>query len=113
MAGKAEPINDAVAYVSGKYRDARVLYTATSQAVMKLEQELKAAREELLRLEGEVNSYAADMEHFCGAPPPEQRPARGAPRPPAPAGGETDDRGNGKAEVTAAGVSVTDRRSAS
>lgn len=106
LKGEAEPVNDTVGYLAEKYREARIRYQVVGQTVSQLDRDLKAAREDLLRGEGVVNSYAADLEHFCGVEPRTEPAGRVVP--PMQAKGEGHAPDNGNPKITAAGDSVTD-----
>jgi len=109
LRGEQKPLNETVGYLVDKYRESRMRYQIAGQAVAKLKNELKAAQDDFLRGEGEVNSYAADLEHFCDVEPQSDQPASGVSK--GPAEENSHGRDNGKTGGTPAGVSVIDRRS--
>lgn len=95
LAGEQNPPNDTVAYLVDKYREARAEFEVTADTARKLEQQLTAAREHKLVLQGKVNSYAADLEHWMGL----EEERHGGDKEPGP-----------RTEQGIGGVQVTDKR---
>lgn len=92
LKGEKKTEDKAVAYAIDKYRDARAEFGATAQKVEALKQQLQATQDKLLVLQGEVNSYATDLEHWLGVEK------------------EKPDERKGKVTKGKGGVQVTDKR---
>lgn len=106
VAGKAQPLNPTVGYLSRKFAELRGRYEILRSKRSRLEIELKGVSDELLRVEGQVNGTVSDLEHFCNVETASMPPKSAEHQQ-----GEDDGGSNGAPTEVRNGIPVTDRRS--